>query len=199
MYLGLYFEPTLDEERLERFKTMLDSCGPWARRHAVHALSGPQMAALYDAVEGKEPLGLEHFCPSGEALVESIHHGKNSLPMFNRFQKRFCKPDGDDADGSLWGYNHNSGLVMAVINPGYFTATANDKGEVVIDYGRTPPRKPAAWPAIAAPSARFGPFVWRGLTDHLRKVTEHVTIGKAFRDGKPEGSYFALCREDATP
>lgn len=199
MYLGLYFEPSLDEERLERLKTMLDSCGPWARRQAVHALTGPQMAALYDAVEGKDPLGLEHFSPSGEPLVESIHHGKNSLPLFNHFQKRFCKPDAEAGDDCLWGYNHNSGLVMAVINPGYFTATANDKGEVVIDYGRTPPGKPAQWPAIAAPSARLGSLVWGGLTDHIRKVTEHVSIGKAFRHGKPEGSYFALCREDAAP
>jgi len=197
MYLGLYFEPTLDEERLERFKTMLDTCGPWARKQAVHALSGAQMAALYDALEGKDPLGLEYFAPSADPLVETIHHGKNSLPLFNRFQKRFCKPDGEGADDTLWGYNHNAGVVMAAINPGYFTATVNDKGEVLIDYARTPPRTTPTWPPLAPASARLGTLVWGGLTDVLRKVSEHVSVGKAFRHGKPEGGYFALCREDA--
>ncbi len=198
MYLGMYFEPSLTEEHLERLKTTLDTCGPWARKQAVHGLTGAQMAALYDAVEGKEPLGLEHFAPSGEALVETIHHGKNSLPLFHRFQKRFCKPDADGDETTLWGYNHNAAIVMAVINPGYFTATANDKGEVVIDYARTPPRTCPTWPALAPPGARLGSLVWGGLTDVLRKVSEHVTVGKAFRHGKPEGGYFALCREDPT-
>lgn len=196
MYLGVYFDPTLDEERLERFKTMLDTAGPWARRNACRTLTRAQMMALYDAVEASGAMSLEHFVPSGEALVEAIHYGKNSLPLFSLFQKRFCRPDGEDPGEALWGYNHNDALVSTVVGHGYFTASLNEKGEMVIDYAKVPPRKPAAWPAITQPTDRLGGLVWKGLTDHIRKVTEHVSIGMAFRDGKPEGSYFVLCRED---
>lgn len=192
MYLQLFFEPKLD---LERLRATLDTCGPWARAHAVRSLTPAQMKTLYEACEG-EALTLDAMVPTGEPLVEVIHHGKNSLPVFNHFQKRFCRPDGDDHPDQLWGYNHNAALQMAVTGPGYYVATLTEKGEVLIDYAKVPPRKPAAWPEIVGPNARAGSLVWAGMTDVLRRVSEHVTIGAAYLNGKPRGQYFALCRED---
>ncbi len=191
MHLPTFFEPTLD---LERFRGLLDTSGSWARVHLVQSLSPEQLKVLFEAVADTGAMTFDDLVPGGDALVEVIHHGKNSLPVFNHFEKRFCRPDGDAAD-VLWGYNHNGALQMAVTGPGYFVATLTEKSEVLIDYAKVPPRKPADWPAIIGPTARAGSLVWAGMTDVLRKVSEHVSIGAAYKAGKPMGQYFALCRD----
>lgn len=191
MDLNLFFDPELD---LERLRNTLDTCGPWARRHAVGGLDKRKLAKLYEASEGAEALTLDYFVPASEPLQEVIHWGKNSLPLFNHFQKRFCRPDGEGLENELWGYNHQSTATFT--GPGYFVATVDDKGEGIVDYGRLPPRKPGSWPEIIPNSARIGRFVWVGMVDRLRKVSAHVTIGRAYRHGKPSDDYFALCRED---
>lgn len=191
MYLPLYFEPKID---LDRLRTMLDTCGPWARRNAVRTLDGRQMAALFEACDGAEALTLDDIVPVTDPLKQVIHSGKNSLAAFNRFEKRFCRADGEGNESVLWGYNHQT--MSGFTGPGYFVASVDDKGQVAIDYGKLPPRKPAGWPEIISNSARLGFIVWGGMTDYLRKVTSHVTIGRAWRNGKPSNDYFALCRED---
>lgn len=192
MYLQLFFDPSLE---LERLRTTLDTCGPWSRRNAVRGLDKAKMAALFEACAGADALSLDDIVPVTDPLVEVIHSGKNSLPLFNHFEKRFCRPDGDDPPAELWGYNHQS--MSAFTGPGYFVATADEKtGEIVIDYGRQPPRKPASWPEIIPNSARLGSIVWGGMVDRLRRVTPTVTIGRAYRNGKATEDYFALCREE---
>lgn len=193
MYLTTFFEPKLD---LDRLRAMLDTCGNWSRIHAVRALSKAQMKTLFEASADAGPLSLDFMVPTGEALTEVIHHGKNSLPVFSHFQKRFCRPDGEDAPDQLWGYNHNGDVQMAVTGPGYYVSSLTEKGEVLVDYAKVPPRKPASWPTIMGPTARAGSLVWEGMTDVLRKVSEHVTIGAAYKNGKPMEQYFVLCRED---
>ena len=88
MFMQLFFEPKID---LDRLRPMLDTCGPWARINAMRTLTPAQMKTLYDACEGAEPLSLDYMVPTGEALVEVIHHGRKSLPAFNNFPKRFPK------------------------------------------------------------------------------------------------------------
>lgn len=192
MNLQTYLEPKVD---LERLRAMFDTCGNWARINAVRSLTPAQLKVLYDASEGAEALTLDSMVPTGEALTEVIHYGKNGLPAFNHFQKRFCRPDGDDSPDQLWGYNENPGFQMAVTGPGYYVATVNEKGEIVVDYTRVPPRKPASWPPIMGPRERLGFLIWDGMKDHIRKVSEHVSIGMAYLHGKPRNQYFALCRE----
>lgn len=190
MYLPLFFDPRVD---LERLRTMLDTCGPWARRNAVRTLDARMMAALFEASADADALTLDDYVPVSDALVEVIHSGKNSHPLFNRFEKRFCRPDGDDGGDELWGYNHQFWQTFS--GPGYFTARIEGR-EFVIDYGRQPPRKPAAWPEIIPNSDRVGRFVWVGMVDRMRRVTAHVSIGRVWRHGKAVDEYFALCRED---
>jgi hypothetical protein len=190
MYLQVFFEPKLD---LERLRPMLDTCGHWSRRNAIRGLSKQMMAALFEASADADPLTLDDIVPATEPLVEVIQHGRNSLPLFNNFQKRFCKPDGEGAGDVLWGYNHADTSVFT--GPGYFVARIEDK-ELVVDYGALPPRKPASWPEIIPNSARIGRFVWVGMVDRVRRVSTHVSIGRAWRGGKASDDYFALCRED---
>jgi hypothetical protein len=190
MYLQVFFEPKLD---LERLRATLDTCGPWSRRNALRALSKRNMATLFEASAEADALTLDDVVPVGDPLVEVIHSGRNSLPLFNDFQKRFCRPDGEGAGDVLWGYNHTNTAVFT--GPGYFLARIEDK-ELVVDYGSVPPRKPASWPEILPNSARLGRVVWVGMVDRVRKVSTHVSIGRAWIRGKVTDNYFALCRED---
>lgn len=164
----------------------------------VQAATPADQKALWDLYEGEEA-DADFFVPSGtEPLKEIIHHGKNTLPMHNFFQKRFCLAD--DESGDLWGYNHQS-LDWAT-GPGYYVAHAVDKAEIpdapsdfVINYKKLPPKKPESWPLIVPNEARLGRFVYAGMYDYMRKVSEHVSIGRAYK-GKAMNAWFLLCRED---
>src|SRR6476619_3671855 len=83
----------------------LDGLTDDARVEAVVHLGRRELAALYDAAADAPALTLADFVPDGVGpRVEVIHHGKNSLPLFSQFQKRFCRAPG----GVLWGYNEQA-------------------------------------------------------------------------------------------
>ncbi len=175
----------------------LDSLSGASRRRLIESLRRRDMAALFDRVEGA-PLGLDHFVPaSARPLDEVIHYGKNSLPAFTTFQKRFCKPPAAH-QGVLWGYNHNPEIVQRPLGPGYFVARPGEVADtpVWIDYHLIPPDKPAAWPTIHPNSYRLSRVVYHKTIDRMRKVSEHVSIGSAFKKDKPIGAWFMLCRDE---
>lgn len=173
----------------------LDQLDPGARVQAARSLTARQQALLFDAAKGFRPLRLEHFVPQTvHPLHQVIHYGRNSLPVFRIFEKRFCRPAGSDGEAELWGYNEQS--LKPLTGPGYFVVRQADEDEVVIDYCRTPPGKPDAWPRILPNSARLSRFIYNGTQDFMRGVSRHVAIGRATRAGKPMNNWFVLCRED---
>ena len=144
---------------------------------------------------GFNTVRLEDIVPANCApLTEVPHLGINSLLMFRTFAKVFCRP----ATGAreLWGYNRSGAFVETVVGPGYYVAYETSDGEVLVDYTRLPTGKLDAWPAIIANEARFGRFVYANMKDALRGVSEHVTIGRAIRNGKVADNWFALCRSE---
>jgi hypothetical protein len=68
--------------------------------------------------------------------------------------------------------------------------------EVQIDYREVPPEAPRGWPAVRSNEQGLGRLVFGGMVDRLRRVSEHVTIGSAARNGRDLGSWFLLTRED---
>ncbi len=174
--------------------SFLDRLDPSERVRQVRSLAKPEQARLFEASKGARPVGLSDMVPPGRVpLAEVIHAGRNSLPVFRIFEKRFCRPaDADAAGDQLWGYNEHSARWMT--GPGYFVASAGEPGEVVIDYRHVPPDKPEAWPAISPNSSVRGRFVYGGTQDVLRGVSEHVAVGRAFKGGKPMDNWFVLCR-----
>jgi hypothetical protein len=80
-----------DAAKVREFLDGLDHAG---RMTAVTALQGQTyQAKLYDIARGAPPVTLDQLVPADfPALREVIWHGKNSLPMFTLFQKRFCRP-----------------------------------------------------------------------------------------------------------
>src|SRR3954452_3131128 len=173
----------------------LDDLAPGERVRRVRGLAKGDQARLFDMAQGARPIGLDDLAPPGRGpLGEVVHAGRNSLPVFRIFEKRFCRAPEDDV---LWGYNEHAARWMT--GPGYFVARAGEPGEVLIDYGQVPPAKPAAWPAIRPNSAVRGRFVYGGMRDVLRGVSGHVAAGRAFKGGKPMDNWFVLCRVAPSP
>jgi hypothetical protein len=196
----------IDPLDLPRLTQVLDELGHLGRLDTVRGWEGGTMAKLYEAIKGYQPLTLDYFVPPElPPLAEVIHHGKNSLLAFNYFQKRFCKPDGDEKD-KLWGYNHNGGFITWFAGAGYYVAHDWEPGEIVVNYTMVPPKKPASWPDSVEKNERgIGPrAVYGNMVDIMRGLSKNVSIGRARRckvAGKPESSewmdaWFVLCRED---
>jgi len=183
--------PVVDREEIARF---LDGLSGSDRVQAVRGLGGAAVQRrLYDAVALAQPVTIDEIVPpDAPALEQVIYHGKNSLPAFTHFEKRFCRPSSTGLP-RLWGYNHTS--VARFVGPGYFTCHTVDDGLVAIDYRALPPEHPHAWPAIRPNSQGLSWFVYRDMVDYLRRVSKHVLIGAAHRHGTPLGNYFVLCRE----
>ena len=171
----------------------LDGLQPEARRDAVRALRRGELAALFEAAKGFRRISLDDFVPTAQPLSPVIHFGKNSLPAFSHFEKRFCWNPGHT---ELWGYNAQAPRWLeSVITPGYFVARPHGEGEVEIDYRAEAPGRADGWPEILPNSARVGRFVYFQMQDFMRGVSRHVTVGRATRHGKEMSAWFALCRE----
>lgn len=176
---------------------LLDGLAHAPRVAAVRSLGRAEQRRLYAAVEGFLPLRLADLVPPSTADRVSVRHfGRNTLPVFTRFEKRFCRPPGRDREkpGELWGYNHQS--TAWATGPGYFVATEDaSRAEVLIDYTRIPTGSAEGWPEPRSNERGLARLVYGFMVDRLRRVSQHVTIGSAARHGREIGSWFALCRE----
>ena len=175
---------------------LLDGLADGVRTRIVRRLGRRDQQALYSRVEGFAPLELIDLVPSDRPDLEEVRHlGRNSLPAFTIFEKRFCRLPGNvpDAPEALAGYNFQT--MSPVTGPGYFMARddANTK-EVLVDYTQLPDQKPIDWPAVRSNERGLSRFVYGFMVDRLRRVSEHVTIGSASRNGRELGSYFVLSR-----
>ena len=188
----------LEGKTIEDIASWLNEQTPEERLLSTRALNKKTQKKLYILAINSEPLTLDYFAPQSQDKTEIIHDGKNSLPVFTIFQKRFCRQE----DGKIVGYNHGS--TMKLIGPGYFVAkdTAGnkdweDKGSVVIDYYEVPETKPIdSWPEIKGNGQGLQKLVYYHMHDFMRKVSDHVSIGVAYKNGSYSGNYFVLCRQD---
>jgi hypothetical protein len=181
-----------DAAKVREFLDGLDHAG---RMTALTSLQGqPLQAKLYAINEQAPPVTLDQLVPADfPALREVIWHGKNSLPMFTLFQKRFCRPRQTGNEAQLWGYNHQT--MGWATGPGYFVCHRDDVSPAAIDYRLVPPEAPPGWPPVKRNDEGLSRFVYRDMVDYLRRVSAHVLIGRATKYGKELPNYFLLCRE----
>ena len=175
-----------------------EAASPHERVDITHALDGSDQEKLWHAAHGG-PVSIGEMVPKDLGpLRPVIFHGKNSLPAFTHFEKRFCRPAAGIERDELWGYNYQPTKWLAPLTgPGYFVAyDANGLGSVAVDYTRIPPGKPAEWPEIHDNTYRLSRFIYNGTIDYLRRVSQHLLIGRATRAGKEMPNWFLLCRED---
>jgi len=179
---------------------LLDGLDPTDRVAATRTLGRDQQRRLYAAVDGFLPVRLEDMVPAAVPDFTQVrHHGKNTLPAFTHFEKRFCRPKGvaSEAPGKLYGFNFQPTPWLASIpGPGYFIALEDPgRTEVWVDYNQVPSGHPDEWPEIQSNEKGLARFVYGFMIDTLRGVSEHVSIGSAARRGRDLGSWFVLCRE----
>ncbi|MBA2660818.1 MAG: hypothetical protein H0U74_00860 [Bradymonadaceae bacterium] len=186
-----------DQIDMDLLEAAFDDATPEERIGAIRGFSPKIQRRLFEAASGRKATLAQVVPPATAPLQETIHDGQNTLPAFRHFQKRFCRaseqfqPDNRDV---LWGYNHQT--LAGITGPGYFVAYDDlEAGEVVIDYRELPPERPETWPEIISNKAKLGRFVYHGMVDRLRRVSEHVTIGRAYK-GKPMSAWFVLVRQD---
>ncbi len=173
--------------------TALDVIGQAARVEAVRSIGASAQRRLWTLAAGAE-VTLDELVPPARGGQTVRHFGRNTLPVFTRFEKRFCRAL--DGSGLLWGYN--DGPTRTVVGPGCFVcreAPDDARGAVVIDYERVPSGRPAGWPAIRGNERGLSRFVYKGMHDFLRRVSAHVTVGRAWRHGRETDHGFVLCRE----
>ncbi len=192
--LGLLRDGRVDPAAL---RERLDGLGHDMRLEVTRALGSREQRRLYEAVEGFETLALVDLVPAHVGDMSEVRHfGRNTLPAFTHFEKRFCRPAGSSAERPerLYGYNHAA--MRPLIGPGYFVARASQPaGEVLVDYNELPASAPESWPGIRRNEVGVSRFVYGFMVDSLRRVSEHVSIGSAARRGREMGSWFVLCRE----
>ena len=185
----------------------LDALAPEARVREANALPGRVQARLWEIAADAAPIELEHFVPAARGSMAPVHHpGRNTIlcpSYFQRFEKRFVKPERED--GRLFGYNASNAWF---VHPGYFVAyrTAGHdlwapRGGVVIDYHLVPDAPvPEGWPKVVPNSVGLQKLVYHRTRDFMRRVSSHVSIGRASREdegGDQELDYwFTLCRAD---
>jgi hypothetical protein len=180
----------------ENIGQTLDRLSHAERLIAVHGLRRNQLQKLYDVVEGYTPMTLDALVPQGLPPLQAVRHiGRNSLPLFSHFEKRFYRLEGEAAVG---GANFQS--TSSLTGPGYFMAAAlQNRGEIVIDYARIPHRAPEGWAELADNNHGLARLVYGGMIDTVRRVSKHVSIGAAQRSGHAPSAYFVLCRLPGGP
>jgi hypothetical protein len=181
-----------DSIDLPALRAYLDGLDHAARIEAITHLGGKEQARLFEAAQGFKPVTLEDFVPDGTApLTEVIHYGRNTLPAFNNFQKRFARPESKIDE--LWGYNEGSTRWM--VGPGYFVTRQSSPQEVVIDYCLLPNGKVSTWPEIKPNESGLSRLVYATMQDYMRGVSSHITVGRASKKGKNMDAWFVLCRD----
>lgn len=186
---------------MEALADHLDALPHRDRLEALRGLGWRDQHALFREAAAAPPLDLEHFVPAQTPDRRAVvHHGRNTFPVFKHFQKRFCRPAGEN--GRLFGYNE--GPTRPALGPGYFLAYPTgehpgwaERGAVVIDYHLVPDAAVVpGWPSVVPNSAGGQRFVFHGTRDFMRRVSSHMSIGRAWKGDKKLPAYFVLCRED---
>lgn len=183
-----------EKKDIDAFANLMDGIGHDERVKVTHAMGRKDQKAMWLLSKGYRPIALKDLVDTAKPFVQVRHIGKNTLPVFTKFEKRMCRPEQQGKQEQLMGYNWGSS--QPLVGPGYFVAYYNEKtAEVDIDYRMVPTSKPADWPEIKSNNSGIGKLVFGNMVDSLRRISEHVTIGSAAKNGKPMGSWFVLCRE----
>ncbi|MDP6370399.1 MAG: hypothetical protein QF599_10345 [Planctomycetota bacterium] len=181
----------------------LNSMDGEARRAQVLKLPKGQLRVLFEACAG-QPAALADLVPAqctpGTTVV---HLGLNSLPLFPPFEKILTRAaPGDWPQGRLWGRNQQPFTFLT--GPGYFAVDPpsgsarpgfGDGTEAVFDYDITPGETPVeGWPKARDNKGLPRGLAFSGLTDVMRKVSDHLCVGAAYKRGKSLGAYFVILR-----
>jgi hypothetical protein len=189
---------------LTQVAAFLDALDHETRLAQVRRTPRKLQPKLWALAADAAPLSLEYFVPASVPDdTPVVHHGWNSLPI-PAFGRRFQKPMARHRGRPDRLYGYNVSPFGPIIGPGYFlhTGTAHEpswggRGGTVVDYFQVPDHEvPAAWPRVVPNTRGLQMFVYARTRDFMRRVSQHVTIGAAYKTQEPMGAFFMLVRED---
>jgi hypothetical protein len=178
----------------------LEALSPEDRLAALRTLGRNEQRTLYGKAALSRPLGLSDFVPATRLPLDAVRHaGRNTLPLpgpLRLFEKRFCRPE--DGSERLFGYNESP--FVGTVGPGFFVAVSTlgnaeweKRGGVVVDYFQTPDGKVApSFPPVVPASKGLSRFVYHQTRDFMRRVSDGVSIGAAYKVEKKLDHYFVL-------
>lgn len=180
----------------------LDSLDHRARMAELADTTRQDQRLLWAKAGGGEAIDYAHFVPDGAGPLEPVvHHGRNTLPLPGP-QRFFRKPMARPDDGSERAFGYNDAPSRGLIGPGYFVLEKSpqewaERGPWFVNYFAHPDGPvPSSWPPVKPNSEGLQRFVYDGTRDFMRKVSDHVSIGAAYKGDKALDHYFTLCRED---
>jgi hypothetical protein len=160
----------------------------------VRALSIKNVHRCWAMAEPGESIDLDYLVPDETPQGVAVRHlGINTLPVSRFFEKRFARAA--DQEGELWGYNHQP--LAWLTGPGSFVVhAAGSDGEqaLFIDYRSYPSGDIEGWPAARSNDSGIAKLVYGGMQDFMRKVSDQVSVGRAFVAGKDRKASFMLVR-----
>lgn len=172
----------------------LNGLSPEARVEEALSLGGSEVGRLYAAVEGGRELLVTDFVPAhAERGATIIFEGRNSLPLFSRFQKRFARLP----EGQIVGYNHQT--MSFATGPGFFVVRpasddADVPNELYFDYTSEPESAPEGWPRYKPNDVGLANLVYKNMKDYMREVARGVVVGEAYKLGESQKQFFLLAR-----
>ena len=176
---------TIDRQAVGAY---LDGLSHQERVAQLVALPRRLMRPWYEASFHFLPMRPGDLVPSVTTAWAPVEHvGVNNLLMARRFSKVMYKNE----EGEVAGFNAQRWAWLT--GPGYFTVVWHPH-EAVIDYTVLPKIAPAGFPVIRNNAWGLSYFVYRGMQDTVRRVSNDVLIGHAVRDGRSLPNYFMLTR-----
>jgi hypothetical protein len=179
----------------DEIASWLDGLDPKQRVAETRELDPEAQRRLWTLCRGRA-VRFDDLVPPDRGALETVrHYGRNTLPAFRLFEKRFCRPDAA-AGPVLWGYNE--GVTRRFVGPGYYVCRqtpGNPRGDVVIGYNLVPTTRPPGWPILLPNTVPPQRFVYGFMEDFLRRLSAHVSIGRAWRRDRETTNFFVLCRE----
>lgn len=176
----------IDAQALARH---LDGLTHEGRVRETRTLERALFSRLFDVARGTARVTLDDLVPKDSApLAVVAFDGTNNLPSF----RAFGKPMYRDHEGRVCGRNEQTW--EGLTGPGYFSVRAHGDSEVLFDYTALPRETPPGWPAVKSNARGFSYFVFREMTDVVRRLARDVVIGRAQRGGKELPQYFVLVR-----
>lgn len=171
-------------DALTKLSERLDAAGHEARLDWIRSLGRSEQYALYALAAGSR-VEVGDLVREQGAIVR--HYGKNGLPMFTWFEKRFARQG-----NVVVGYNHNefgalAPIARCLIGDGHFVAYDSPEvpGEVWIDYRKVHDQVPEGFPPVAGNERGFPALTFGDMVDVLRRVSFHVYIGDSFKGRYP--------------
>lgn len=168
----------------------LDASSHAERMAWAFALDRDEQLALY-ALAVARPIRVDEMVHDDGRVW--IHPGRNGLPRFNRFEKRFAR-----LGSQVVGYNHNDEiggpfnfLMRRLVGPGHYVAYDGPDGGVWVDYRELPTQQHPAFPPLIDNEHGVRGLVFGNMVDVVRRVSNQVFVGNAYKDKSPGRTWWA--------